>query len=147
MGDAADFAARFAAYWQAPSPDGLDALLAPEVLLEAPMTPTTRTLVDGKRAFEALLRVVPDLTGLVHRWGSTEDGLLIEFTLSATAGGVALSWDAVDRIVLRQDGLAISRISYFDSASVIRAAAFRPRAWPALLRLRRAARKPTAALD
>jgi hypothetical protein len=53
VSDPADFAARFAAYWQAPSPDRLDALLAPDVLLEAPMTPTTRTLADGKRAFAA----------------------------------------------------------------------------------------------
>jgi hypothetical protein len=62
--------------------------------------------------------------------------LLIEFTLSGTVAGVALSWDAVDRIVLREDGLATARISYFDSAVLIRTAAFRPWVWPALLRLR-----------
>lgn len=49
------------------------------------------------------------------------------------------SVDAVDRIVLREDGLATSRISYFDSSALVRAAVLRPRAWPALLRLRRAA--------
>jgi SnoaL-like domain len=139
MGDAADFAARFAAYWHAPTPDGLDALLAPDVMLEAPMTPTTRTLAGGKRAFAALLRVIPDLKAVVHRWGPTEDGLLIEFTLSGTAGGVALSWDAVDRIVLGEDGLATSRISYFDSGPLLRTLALRPRAWPGFFRLRRAA--------
>jgi hypothetical protein len=138
MSAAADFAERFAAYWRAPSVSGLDDLLAPEILLKAPMTPTTRTLADGKRAFAALLRLVPDLTGVVHRWGPTEEGLLIEFTLSGTADGVALSWDAVDRIVLREDGLAISRISYFDSGPLVRAVAFRPRAWPGFIRLLRA---------
>jgi hypothetical protein len=139
MGDAADFAARFAAYWQSPSPDGLDTLLAPDVLLQAPMTPTTRTLADGKRAFAALLRVVPDLEAVVRRWGPTEDGLLIEFTLSGTAAGKALSWDAVDRIVLREDGLATARISYFDSGPLLRTLALRPRAWPGFIRLRRVA--------
>ena len=137
MSDPADFAARFATYWQRPSVEGLDALLAPDVYLRAPMTPTTRDLAAGKRAFAKLLRAVPDLSAVVHRWGPTEDGLLIEFTLSGTAAGVALTWDAIDRVVLREDGLASARISYFDSAILIRAAATRPRAWPTLLRLRR----------
>lgn len=134
MADPADFATRFAAYWQAPSVDGLDALLAPDVYLQAPMTPTTRDLEAGKRAFGKLLRAIPDLTGVVHRWGATEDGLLIEFTLSTSTGGTRLSWDAVDRIVLRDDGLATVRISYFDRGALIRAVASRPRAWPAFLR-------------
>jgi hypothetical protein len=136
MSDAAGFAERFAAYWQAPSVNGLDDLLAPDVYLQAPMTPTTRDLAAGKRAFTSLLRLVPDLTGVVHRWGPTEDGLLIEFTLSGTVSGVELSWDAVDRIVLREDGLATARISYFDSGVLIRTAALHPRTWPTFLRLR-----------
>jgi SnoaL-like protein len=136
MSAAADFAGRFAAYWQAPSVEGLDELLAPEVYLRAPMTPTTHSLADGKRAFGNLLRLVPDLSGVVHRWGGTEDGLLIEFTLSGSISGVALSWDAVDRIVLREDGLATARISYFDSAVLARTAALHPRTWPTFLRLR-----------
>jgi hypothetical protein len=139
MADPADFAARFTAYWQQPSVNGLESLLAPDVFLRAPMTPTTRDLAGGKRAFARMLTAVPDLRGEVHRWGPTDDGLLIEFTLSGTVAGVALSWDAVDRIVLREDGLATSRISYFDSSALVRTAVLRPRAWPALLRLRRAA--------
>jgi SnoaL-like domain len=133
---AADFVERFAAYWRAPSPEGLEALLAPDVLLVAPMTPTTRTLAEGKRAFASILELVPDLTAEVHRWGQTEDGVLIEFTLSGTAGGAPVSWDAVDRIVLREDGLASARISYFDTGPLIRTVALRPRAWPAFLRSR-----------
>jgi hypothetical protein len=133
---AADFVDRFAAYWRAPSVDGLDALLAPEVLLVAPMTPTTCTLADGKRAFASILGLVPDLTGEVHRWGATDDGALIEFTLAGTAGGGPVSWDAVDRVVLREDGLATARISYFDSAPLVRTVALRPRAWPAFVRSR-----------
>ncbi|HWT90128.1 MAG TPA: nuclear transport factor 2 family protein [Solirubrobacterales bacterium] len=131
---AADFAERFAAYWQAPTLEGLDDLLAPDVELVAPMTPTTHSLPAGKKVFARLLRLLPDLTGVVHRWGETEDGLLIEFTLSATAGGARLSWDAVDRFVLREDGLATVRVNYFDSAGLIREIATSPRAWPALVR-------------
>lgn len=136
MSAAAEFVDRFAAYWRAPSVDGLDALLAPDVRLLAPMTPTTHTLADGKRAFASILRLVPDLTGEVHRWGPTEDGVLIEFTLSGTAGGGPVWWDAVDRIVLREDGLATVRISYFDATPLIRTVALRPRAWPAFVRSR-----------
>ena len=137
MSAGADFAERFAAYWQAPSVEGLDEVLAPDVRLVAPMTPVTHSLADGKKVFAALLRALPDITGVVHSWGETEDGLLIEFTLTATAGGSRLAWDAVDKFVLRDDGLATVRINYFDSAALIREIALRPRAWSAFLRLRR----------
>lgn len=136
MSAAADFAARFGAYWRAPSVDGLDALLAPEVRLVAPMTPTTRTLAEGKRAFAAILGLVPDLTGEVHAWGATEDGLLIEFTLSGSVAGVPVSWSAVDRILLDPDGLATERVSYFDTAPLALNVLRHPRAWPAFVRSR-----------
>lgn len=137
MSTAADFAERFAAYWQAPTVDGLDEILAPDARLVAPIAPTTHSLSEAKKVFATLLRALPDITGVVHRWGETEDGVLIEFTLSATAGRASFSWDAVDRFVLREDGLATERINYFDSAALIRKIVLRPRAWPALLRVRR----------
>lgn len=136
MSAAADFVDRFTAYWQAPSVDGLDGLLAPEVELVAPMIPVTRDLTAGKAAFGRLLRLLPDLTGTVSRWGETKDGVLIEFTLSGTAGGVRLCWEAVDRFVLRDDGLATVRVNYFDSAKLARSVLANPRAWPSFLRLR-----------
>jgi SnoaL-like domain len=133
---AADFVGRFVEYWRAPSPERLDMLLAERVRLVAPMTPPTATLAEGKQAFATIFALIPDLTGEVHRWGATDDGVLIEFTLSGTAGGGPISWHAVDRIVLGADGLATERISYFDSAPIVLTAARRPRAWPALLRSR-----------
>jgi SnoaL-like domain len=133
---AADFAARFAAYWRAPTPEGLATVLAERVRLVAPMTPVTQTLTEGQRAFAGLFELIPDLTAEVHRWGATEDGVLIEFTLSGTAGGGPISWDAVDRFVLGPDGLATERVSYFDSTPIALTAVRRPRAWPAFLRSR-----------
>ncbi len=133
---AADFAARFADYWRAPTPERLSIVLADRVRLVAPMTPVTDTLVDGQRAFAGLFELIPDLRGEIHRWGKTEDGVLIEFTLSGTAGGKPISWSAVDRFVLGEDGLATERVTYFDSMPVALAAATRPRAWPAFLRSR-----------
>jgi SnoaL-like domain len=133
---AADFATRFAEYWRAPTPERLSLVLADRVRLVAPMTPVTKTLAEGKRAFEGLFELIPDLTGEVHRWGATADGLLIEFTLSGTAGGKPISWHAVDRFVLGEDGLATERVSYFDSMPIALAALTRPRGWPGLLRSR-----------
>jgi hypothetical protein len=132
--DAADFTRRFAEYWRAPTPERLDTVLAPEVRLVAPMTPTTRTLAEGRRAFAALLESIPDLTGEVHRWGATSDGVLIEFTLSGTVAGKPISWNAVDRFVVGLAGLATERVSYFDSAPVVLGVLRRPRAWPAFVR-------------
>jgi hypothetical protein len=115
---ASDFARRFAEYWSAPTPEHLDMLLAEQVRLVAPMTPVTDTLADSKRTFATLLAQIPDLTAEVHRWGATADGVLIEFTLSGTAGGSPIAWTAVDRFVLGKDGLATERVSYFDPASI-----------------------------
>ncbi len=131
---AADFARRFAEYWRAPTPQGLATVLASDVRLVGPMLPVTHTLGDGQRAFGELLELIPDLTAEVHRWGATEDGLLIEFTLSGTAGGGPISWHAVDRFVIGADGLATERVNYFDSTPVALTVARRPRAWPGFLR-------------
>jgi hypothetical protein len=132
----ADFARRFGEFWRAPSPERLDTILDERVRLVAPMTPTTETLADGKRAFASLFGLIPDLTGEVHRWGATADGVLIEFTLSGTAGGAPISWHAVDRFLLGPDGLATERVSYFDSAPLVRSVVRRPRAWADFVRSR-----------
>lgn len=136
MSDAADFVERFRAYWRAPSVAGLETLLAPDVRLVAPMTPTTHTLEEGKRAFAGILALTPDLTGDVHRWGASDDGVLIEFTLSGSVAGTPVSWRAVDHIVLGDDGLARERVSYFDSTPLILNVLRHPRTWPAFLRSR-----------
>lgn len=134
MSQAADFVARFADFWRAPAPQRLDALLAPEVRLVAPLTPTTENLDAGKRAFANLLELMPDLTAEVHGWGPIPDGVLIEFTLAGSVRGVPLRWPAVDRIALRPDGLARERVSFFDSAPLVLTALRHPRTWPAFLR-------------
>ena len=133
---AADFARRFAEYWSAPTPQRLETVLSERVRLVAPMTPVTDTLADGQRTFAQLLDLIPDLTAEVHRWGATADGVLIEFTLSGSAGGGPISWRAVDRFVIGEDGLATERVSYFDSAPIALTVARRPRVWPAFLRTR-----------
>lgn len=133
---AADFVRRFEEFWRAPLEGDLGTVLAERVHLEAPMARTVETLEEGKRAFAELFELMPDLTATVHRWGATVDGVLIEFTLSGTAGGGPISWEVVDRFVVGEDGLASERVTYFDSMPVALQIARRPRAWPAFLRTR-----------
>lgn len=133
---AADFARRFAEFWAAPAPQRLDTLLADPVRLVAPLTPTTHTLADGERTFANLLELIPDVTAEVHGWGATEAGVLIDFTVGGTVAGSPISWRAVDRIAIGEDGLATERVSYFDSAPLLATVARRPRTWPAFARSR-----------
>jgi hypothetical protein len=134
VSEAADFVARFEAYWEAPTPEGLEAVLAPQTRLVAPLTATTHTREEGIRAFAALFELVEGMSAEVHRWGATADGVLIEFTVSGRAGGKPISWHAVDRFVVGADGLATERVSYFDSAPLAMTLARRPRSWPAFVR-------------
>jgi hypothetical protein len=133
---AEDFVRRFEEFWRAPAPELLDTVLAKQVRLSAPMVPTTHTLAEGKQAFADLFELIPDMTAEVHRWGATVDGVLIEFTASGTAGGGPVSWRAVDRFTLGENGLATERATYFDSLPLVLTLARRPRAWPGFTRSR-----------
>jgi hypothetical protein len=133
---AADFVRRFEEFWRAPLQGDLGTVLAERTRLVAPMARTVKSLAEGRRAFAELFEAMPGMTATVHRWGATADGVLIEFTLSGTAGGGPISWDVVDRFVVGEDGLATERVTYFDSAPVALQIARRPRAWPGFLRTR-----------
>ena len=125
----AEFVERFAKWWSDPDPERLHELLADDVRLIQPLAPDTFNLADGKKAFSRLFNFLPDLRGEVH--DSSVDGNLvfIHFTLRATYGGRPISWDAVDRFVLRDDGLATERVSFFDSQPLMLQMLLRPRGW------------------
>jgi hypothetical protein len=129
-----DFVDRFATWWRDPDPDRLSEILAPDVRLVQPVVPDTFTLADGAEAFRSLFRFLPDLRAEVH--DSVVDGNLvyIHFTLSGTYGGRPISWDALDRFVLREDGLATERVSFFDSQPLAAQMLLRPRGWMQLAR-------------
>jgi hypothetical protein len=129
-----DFVERFARWWSDPDPDRLGEILAPAVRLMQPIARDTFTLGDGIEAFRSLFRFLPDLRGEVHD-SVTDGGLVfIHFTLTATYGGRPISWDAVDRFLVGEDGLAIERVSFFDSQPLALQMLMRPRGWAQLAR-------------
>jgi ketosteroid isomerase-like protein len=129
-----DFVERFARWWSDPDAARLGELLADDVQLVQPLAPDTETLADGIESFRRLFRFLPDLRGVVHDSSVEGNLVFIHFTLSATYGGRPIAWDAVDRFVLRDDGLATERVSFFDSQPLAAQMLSRPRGWVQLAR-------------
>jgi SnoaL-like domain len=137
-GSLADWVECFKFVWAAPRErlDPLMALLNDSVTLKAPTRPpVTRGQAAGRRAFERVLRVAPDLHAEVIRWAGASDTLFIEMTFHATLAGRLVSWNSVDRFLF-QNGEAVERIAYFADSNVVwRAAMRRPSGWIQLARL------------
>jgi ketosteroid isomerase-like protein len=134
MSRAADFVESFRRYWAAPSLGGFDAVLADDVVLVQPLSPTMRGLAGVHAGFTPIFTWLPDLRGEVDRWGASGDIVFIEFRLRATIGGKPFEWPLVDRFVLREDGKAIERVSYFDPLRIIAATLTRPSSWRSFVR-------------
>ena len=130
--DAQAFVERFAATWAAPDLDAHEALWADDIVLVQPLMEPAVGRAACREAFDRLFRLVPDLRAQVHHWSGSGDRLFIEFTLSGTFGGRPVSWQAVDRFVLR-DGLVAERVSYFDAVPLVLELASRPRGWRRLV--------------
>lgn len=133
-GMSAEFVERFERFWAAPDPAALGELLHDDAHLVQPLIPEAHSRAAYAEAMRRLLAVMPDLNGRTHRWGPTEDGVLIEHTLSGTLRGKAVSWHLTDRITLR-DGRLIERVAYFDPLPLLLAALTRPQAWFGFFRL------------
>jgi len=136
LSEAGDFTRRFGEAWAAPSGERLASLLTEDVHLVQPLLRELHGRDAAIRAFEELFALVPDLHSEVLRWGPTEDGVLIEHRMTGTFGRRPLSWEVVDRILLR-DGLARERIAHFDPLPVLAQMLRRPGRIPGGLRLLR----------
>lgn len=136
MSEAADFTRRFGEAWSAPSGERLAALLTDDVHLIQPLMREVHGRDSARRAFDELFALVPDLHSEVRRFGATDDGALIEHTMTGTLGRRPYSWDVVDRMLL-EGGLARERIAHFDPLPVIGQLLRRPERIPAALRLLR----------
>jgi SnoaL-like domain len=130
---AAEFVEFFAAGWTigARDPEAFfrhfGPRMHPDTVLLQPIAPPARGRGALQALFGPLFKAVPDLEGVVKRWGETADGVFIELTLRGHLGRKPIEWTVVDRIILA-DGLIRERRSYFDSAPLVKALVLRPRA-------------------
>jgi hypothetical protein len=128
---AAEFVEFFAAGWAIGAHDSegffrhFEPRLHPDAVMIQPIAARTQGPRALRELFEPLFQAVPDLTGEVARWGTTDDGVFIELTLRGNLGGRPLDWTVVDRIVL-EDGMIRERRSYFDPLPFLKALAMRP---------------------
>ncbi len=134
-GVAAAFVQRFEEAWSRSAAEPLLELLTDDVVLRAPMMPTTVGKQAARAAFLRVFTAFPGLHVTVHEWAAREEILFIDFTASCTFGGRELSWRAVDRFVLR-DGAGAERTSYFDALPILIKVLASPRGWGGLFRAR-----------
>ena len=131
--DAAEFVQRFQTFWLAPTVDGLDRLLAADVVLVQPLARRLSGLASAKQEFARIFQLVPDLCGVVDRWSARDGSVFIEFRMRGKLGGRPVEWGVVDRFTLSGDR-AVERVSYFDPSPLIWAALRRPSSWPRVFR-------------
>jgi limonene-1,2-epoxide hydrolase len=131
--DAADFVRRFQEAWAKSNADAIVEVLAEDVVLRQPLMPEIVGRAAAEVAFARLFRSFPGLTATVHRWAADGAVIYIDFTLHGEVGGRPLSWPAIDRFVVREDGLASERVSYFDGSRLVVEILKRPRAWRGFL--------------
>jgi hypothetical protein len=122
------FAEAFEEAWSRPTPEGLVALLHPDVVLLQPHLPPIRGKENALKEFRRLLNWLPGLYGVIERSSGTDDILFIEWQMKLSVGRKTISIRAVDRFRL-DNGLGIEREVYFDQLVLIRAVVAHPGLW------------------
>ncbi len=119
----------FAAGWRAPQPHAWDRLMADDVELEQPLLRNGRGIALWHDEVRRLLQLLPDLEGEVLDWAGRGDSLFIRLRLTASAAGKPVVFEAVDHLMLSEDGLVTRRISSFDPLPMSLLLLRRPRIW------------------
>lgn len=96
----------------------MEGQVAEDVVLTQPLAPPARGLRGFDAQFKRLFGMIPDLTGEVHRWEPTQDGVTIDMTFHGTLFGRPFELPNRDRIVLR-DGLLAERHADFRPLGVL----------------------------
>jgi hypothetical protein len=117
--DPSSFVRKFSEVWAAPEPDAFAALWHPDGVLLHPTMENAMPQSEIPEYVRQVKAVLPDISLAVRHWAASGDVVLIEFTVTATFRGEALSWEGVDRFTLRGDR-AIEGIAYFDTAPLWR---------------------------
>jgi len=131
---AAAFVEQFRALWAAPSVEGLDALMHPDVCYTQPLLPAVIGRERTRRYWRRIFTLIPDLHLNIANWAvSADNAIYIEFQIKGTLGRTHLSLPAIDRYELDGAGRVRRRTLYCDSLPVARAL-LRPRGIAAVVR-------------
>ncbi|AYG04622.1 nuclear transport factor 2 family protein [Gryllotalpicola protaetiae] len=117
-----DFVDRWAAFWAAPNPDGVETIADEGIVLRYPGVPEPMTGVDAwKERVASIVERFPDVRLDVTYHATVDDLCFISWRASATSQGRAISWEGTDRMLLR-NGRVIDSMVAFDTSG------FRPAA-------------------
>ena len=109
-------------------------MLDPEIRMIQPQLPTLVGHEAFRRGFvEPLFQMIPDLHGWVRHWAADGDVVFIDVVLEGTVGGKPIQLESIDRVTLRGE-VCIERVAFIDPATLLKAVATRPRAWPRFAR-------------
>jgi hypothetical protein len=123
-----EFVAKFADFWNDPSPQRLPELLHPDVVLMQPLAAPMIGIQAAQAEFHRFCYCLPDLRGHVDRWCGDGNLVFIEFRLHESIGGDVIDWPNVNRLVLH-DGKAIERVTYFDPLAILPTLLRHPSIW------------------
>lgn len=126
--DPEQFAAKFADFWEHPSPQRLPELLHADVVLVQPLAARMNGIEAAQAEFQRIWHCLPDLRAHVDRWCGAGDLVFIEFRLYGRIGGKVIEWPNVNRLVLH-DGKAIERVTYFDPLTILPTLLRHPSIW------------------
>ena len=126
--DPEEFVAKFADFWEHPSPQRLPELLHTDVVLVQPLAARMVGIQAAQAEFQRIWSCLPDLRARVDRWCADGDLLFIEFRLYAHIGSKDIEWPNVNRLVLH-DGKAIERVTYFDPLTILPTLLRHPPIW------------------
>jgi hypothetical protein len=109
--------------------------LHPEYRFSQPLIGTGVGIEEfADRFARPLFALVPDLHLTVMDWAARGETLFIEVLVHGTVGTRTVAMPGCDRITLR-DGVAASRVTYANPASLLRAIGRTPRLWPRTARI------------
>jgi predicted SnoaL-like aldol condensation-catalyzing enzyme len=112
--DFEDFVQRFERAWAARDPQLLQDLFHPDAIVRQP---PVREPFRGDQVAEYFVQIfvgMPELRLEPVAWTARDDVVMIEWRITTPVGEDNVSWQGVDRFVLR-DGLATDEWVYYDS--------------------------------
>lgn len=131
--NAREFIDTFRTLWAAPTVEGLDALMHPDVRYSQPLLPDVIGSAAARRYWRLMFLALPDLHLTIVNSAVCEDNsIYIEFVINATLGRRRLQVPAVDHYQLDADGKVLHRVLYCDSLAMTRAV-LHPGAWFGLI--------------